>query len=329
MDRSCIAGCVALFLASLAPGAAVAKKGELTAVATFNPAIGELPESITIDDDGNLYATMGAQVKKITPQGQVSVFATLPLPPGVLSAGLKFGDDGDLYVATGSLSPVPPVAFVFRIDPDGVAEVFATLDPTGFPNDVAFDDCGHLYVTDPLHGLIWKVDQDGVPDVWLADPAFEGNEEDPYLVLSDFGIDGIAFDKHKKNLYVGNLDYGTILRVPVQDDGEPGELELWVDDFDTLAGADGIAFDDKGTLFVAVNGQDRLVSIDKHRNIEILGEGGLLDAPSGLVFGVTKENKKTLYIASFAITRAFGIYPGEPHPALLQMPVKHRGLPLL
>lgn len=328
MGRICTAGIVALFLASLVPGVAAAKKGGLSTVAAFNPALGELPESITIDDDGNLYATMGARVKKITPEGQISVFATLPLPPGVLSAGLKFGDDGDLYVATGAITPDPPVAFVFRIDPNGVAEVFATLDPTGYPNDLAFDDNGELFVTDPLHGLIWKVDHDGVPDVWLADPAFEGNEEDPFLILSDFGIDGIAFDKGKNSLFVGNLDYGTILRVPIGGDGEPGEVELWVDDFDTLAGADGLAFDDKGTLFVAVNGQDRLVAIDKHRNVEIIAEGGLLDAPSALVFGVTKEHKKTLYVSSFAITRVLGIYPGTPHPALLQLPVKHRGLPL-
>jgi len=314
---------------SLAPGVAAAGGGGLSTVAAFNPALGELPESITTDEDGNIYASMGAHIKKITPWGHVSVFATLPLPTGVLSAGLKFGEDGDLYVATGSISPVPPVAFVFRIDPDGHVSTHATLDPTGYPNDLAFDDHGELFVTDPLHGHIWKIDEDGNPSVWLADPAFEGNEEDPYLVLSDFGVDGIAFDRHKNNLYLSNLDYGTILRVEIECDGSPGDIDIWADDFDTLAGADGIAFDDKGTLFVAVNGQDRLVAIDKHGDIDILAEGGLLDAPSALVFGATKQSKKTLYVSSFAITRAYGIVAGTPRPALLKLPVKHKGLPLL
>jgi len=299
-----------------------------TSVVAFNPAAGELPEAITTDAVGNIYASMGAKIKKITPSGVVSVFATLPLPSGVLSAGLKFGDDNHLYVASGSLSPVPPVAFVFRIDMSGHVEVYAALDPTGFPNDIAFNDEGELFVTDPLLGQIWKIDADGNPDVWLADPAFDGNEDDPYLVLSRFGVDGIAFDKYKNRLYVGNLDYGKILRVGIDCHGEPGDVEVWVDDFASLAGADGIAFDDNGSLFVAVNGQDSVVQIDKYRHVNTIAEGGLLDAPSSLVFGATYQSKKTLYIASFAITRAFGIFPGTPQPALLKLPVMYKGLPL-
>ncbi|MDC0720457.1 SMP-30/gluconolactonase/LRE family protein [Nannocystis bainbridge] len=313
---------------SLSPGVAAAG-GKLSTVAKFDPSLGELPESITTDADGNIYASMGAHIKRITPWGHVSVFATLPLPPGVLAAGLKFGEDGDLFVATGSISPVPPVAFVFRVDPDGGVTTHATLDPTGYPNDLAFDDHGGLFVTDPLHARIWKIDEDGTPEVWLQDAAFAGNEDDPYLVLSHFGVDGIAFDRHKNHLFVSNLDYGTILRVEVECDGSPGDIDVWADDYDALAGADGLAFDDKGTLFVAVNGQDRLVAIDKHGDIDIIAEGGLLDAPSSLVFGATHASKKTLYVASFAITRHYGIFPGTPKPALLKLPVKHKGLPLL
>ena len=319
-------GALCMFAGFLAPASAQAG---ISVVRTLDPTKGELPESITIDPLGNLYASMGATIRKITPGGQMSVFATLPVPPGVLSAGLKFDDHGWLYVASGSLSPVPPAAFIWRISPWGVVSQFAALDPTGFPNDIAFDDEGDLFVTDPLLGLIWKIDEQGDPDVWLADPAFDGNEADPFLVLSRFGIDGIAFDKGHDELFVGNLDYGTILRIEVGCDGEPGDIDVWVDDFDTLAGADGLAFDAKGTLFVAVNGQDRLASIDKYGDVDILAEGGLLDAPSGLVFGQNYFNQKTLYISSFAITRAFGIFPGTPRPALLKMPVKHKGLDLL
>ena len=141
-------------------------------------------------------------------------------------------------------------------------------------------------------------------------------------------VDGIAFDKYKNRLYVGNLDYGKILRVGIDCHGEPGDVEVWVDDFASLAGADGIAFDDNGSLFVAVNGQDSLVQIDKYRHVNTIAEGGLLDAPSSLVFGATYQSRKTLYIASFAITRAFGIFPGTPQPALLKLPVAYKGLPL-
>ena len=309
-----------------APGSAHAG---ITTVRTLDASKGELPESITIDPAGNLYASMGATIRKITPGGNMTVFATLPVPAGVLAAGLKFDDHGWLYAATGSLSPVPPAAFIWRISPWGTVSQFAALDPAGFPNDLAFNDDDELFVTDPLLGLIWKIDEDGEPDVWLADPAFEGNEAAPFLVLSPFGVDGIAFNEDHDELFVGNLDYGTILRIEVDCDGEPGDVETWVDDFDNLAGADGLAFDERGTLFVAVNGQDRLASISKWGNVNIIAEGGLLDAPSSLVFGQSGFNKKTLYISSFAITRAFGIFPGTPHPALLKMPVKYKGQDLL
>lgn len=328
MSRTALALLSSLALVAVALAPARADASWLKKLKSFDADAGELPESITTDDHGNLYMTMANTVQKLTPQGVRSTYATLPVPPGVLAAGLKFDDDGDLFVATGSLSPDPPVAFIWRVDGEGEVNVHAELDPHGFPNDLAFDDAGDLYVTDPLLGQIWKIDPDGVPEVWIDHPALAGDEEEPYLVLSHFGVDGIALDRHEKWVYVSNLDYGTILRIAIDEDGDAGALELYVDDFDTLAGSDGIAFDALGNLFVAVNGQDRLALVDRWRHVHVIAEGGLLDAPSALVFGATPWSKHSLYITSFAITRAFGIKEGEPQPALLRLPVLIPGLPL-
>jgi len=213
---------------------ASADAASLTKVADFNPALGQLPESITSDGAGNLFMSMRNTVQRLTPGGVLSTYATLPVPSGVLAAGLKFDDEGDLFVATGSLHPDPPAAFIWRVDEVGAVSMHAELDPQGFPNDLAFDDHDNLFVTDPLQGRIWRVDADGEPTVWMEHPALEGDEEEPYLVLSHFGVDGIAFDKYKKWIYVSNLDYGTILRVKVKADGTAGPLEIYVDDFDAL-----------------------------------------------------------------------------------------------
>lgn len=299
-------------------------------VRAFDPVQGELPESVTTDDDGNFYLSMGPQVKKLTPNGQLSVVATLPIPEGAFATGVKFGPDGALYVGSGGFAPEPSAAFVWRIDlKKNKVKKFATLDPFGFPNDLAFDDDDNLYVTDPFLGLIWKIDEDGDPDVWLADPALEGDPASPYLQIHEFGVDGIAFNKHKDELYVGNLDYGTIVRIPVECDGDAGEPYVWVDDYARLAGADGIAFDHKENLYVAVNGQDRLAMVDKHGKVSVVAQGGLLDAPSSVVFGQTPKTKKNLYISSFAINRALGTQAGTPSPSLLVLPVKDKGLDLL
>lgn len=298
-------------------------------VRSFDPALGELPESITSDGAGNLYMSMGPVVKKLRPNGQFTTLASPPVPAGTFMLGLKFGEDGWLYAGSGAFAPEPSAAFVWRIHPiTGATHEYAALDPLGFPNDLAFDDHGNLYVTDPFLGLIWKIDDDGDADVWLADPSLEGDAVSPFLPFHSFGVDGIAFDRKKRNLYVGNLDYGTIVRIPIECHGEAGEPEVWVDDYARLAGADGIAFDGDGDLYVAVNGQDRLVRVDDDGDVSVLAQGGLLDAPSSVVFGQTLATKKKLYITSFAINRYLGVHPGAPHPNLLVLNVPDKGLPL-
>jgi sugar lactone lactonase YvrE len=304
-----------------------AEAAQPSTVVAFNPAAFELPESITSDEDGNIYLSMANQVKVVTPAGQVSVFATLPIPAGAFVTGLKMGPDGYLYAGSGGFAPDPSAAFVWRISPSGVVSQFAALDSFGFPNDLAFDDDGNLYVTDPFLGCIWKLDEVGDSSIWLSDALLDGNSESPALLIHEFGVDGIAFDRNQKSLYVGNLDYGRIIKIKM-DHGYPEDVQVFADDPEVLAGADGIAFDTKGTLFVAVNGQDRIAAVDKHGVVSVVAQGGLLDAPSSMVFGTTHDDKKTLYISSFAINRALGTQAGTPNPALLQMDVQHRGLSL-
>jgi sugar lactone lactonase YvrE len=297
----------------------------LQTLASFDPAQGQIPESLTTDDEGNLYFSWASTstIQKRTPAGQISTFGTLPI--SVFTLGVKVGPDGCVYTVSTSLTSTPG-AFVWRICSPGQVEQFATLDPLGGPNDLAFDDRGNLYVTDPFLGQIWQVRRTGAARVWLKDPRFAGNAQSPVLVFHAVGVDGIAFDREKENLYVDNLDFGTILRIAV-DDGDPGSVSVFASD-PLLQGADGIAFDKKGNLFVAVNAQDSLVSLDRAGVITVIAQGGLLDGPSSVVFGATEEDEHTLYITSSAFSRAFGFKAGTPHPALLATTVQHPGLRL-
>jgi len=270
---------------------------------------------------------MSNTIKKVTPSLVVTTYATLPIPAGAFATGLKIGPDGLLYAGSGGFSPSPSAAFVWRIHPNGAVDQVAALDPTGFPNDLAFDDDGNLFVTDPFLGLIWRIDEDGNAESWLEDPLLLGNAANPALLIHEFGADGIAFDKHGDNLYIGNLDYGEILRVGVDCHGEADGIEVFASD-PLLVGADGIAFDKKETLYVAVNGQDRLAAVSPDGEVTSVFQGAPLDGPSSLVFGVHGNDKKTLYIASFAISRALGTQPGAPHPSLSRLATRTGGLPL-
>jgi len=282
----------------------------------------EIPESVTTDERGNLYVSVGNTIRKRAPGGVFGVFATLPLPINAL--GVKVGPDGCVYSASTSLSDVPG-AFVWRICSAESVEVFAELDQSGAPNDLAFDDCGNLFVTDPLLARIWKLDRRGNPQVFVEHPLLAGTPEDPALVFRAVGVNGIAFDRQQRFLYVSNTDRGSILRIDLRS-RHPAPSVFAQDR--RLRGADGIAFDREQTLWVAVNALDSLLTISEHGQVRQRAQAGLLDGPSSLVFGATRRDRDQLYLMSSAFSRTLGFQAGTPRPALLEMRVATPGLPL-
>jgi sugar lactone lactonase YvrE len=308
----------------LAPG--LGNAATPSSVIAFDPLQGQLPESIAADASGNLYVSIGATIVKVDAAGTPSTLASLPTPAGTFATGVKFGPDGALYVASGSFDPTLDVAGVWRVSPTtGDVTLVANLAAGGFPNDIAFDRSGRIYVTDSFLGRIWRIDQAGNASVWLSDPALNGNPSAPVLVIHAFGANGIAFDESKRTLYVSNTDFGTILAIPLMRNGSPGELEVAAQS-PLLSGADGIAFDVSGTLFVAVDWQDRIASLDRGGHVKTVFEGAPLDGPSGLAFGVRPCDRLKLYISNFAINRVSATQPGTPHPGILSMHVQRPGL---
>lgn len=327
MGRCAIAAAALASLVSLVSVRSDA--ASLTVIAPLDPSLGQLPESITADDAGDVYLSMSNIVWKVHPDGRhaPAPFATLPVPAdgATFSMGLKFGPDGYLYAGSASFNPANDASHVWRISPSGQVSEYAHLDPNGFPNDLAWDDHGDLYVTDAWLGVVYKIDAPGHASVWLSDPLLDGDPAHPAFGFHAFGVDGIAFDTNKKNLYLTNLDYGEILRVPIDKHGDPGDVTVYAGDA-RLVGADGIAFDKDENLYVAANVQNQIAVVDRHGRVSLAAQGGPLDGPSSLVFGTKGCDKKTLYVASFAIGSALG--GGVPHPALLSMPAPHGGLSL-
>lgn len=292
---------------------------------SFDPGAGELPESIALDEAGNIYLSMSDTVRKIATDGTMTTFGTLPIDAFAL--GVQVGPDGCVYTASTSLNPAVEGAFVWRMCEAGQVEVFAELDHSGAPNDLAFGRYGSLFVTDTALGRIWKVTPDGNASVWLDDPLLDGIPDDPILQFAPIGADGIAFDWAKRNIYVTNLDHGCIVRIRMRWDGSPGQARNFTCD-PALVGADGIAFDAAQRLYVAVGSQDQLVRVGWWGQVEIVEEGGLLAGPSSVAFGTTPEDKHSLYITNLDFLKAFGFVPGTPEPGLLRKPVFVPGIPL-
>ncbi len=299
---------------------------DIELILPFDATLGETPESIAIDKHENIYLSMSNTIRRITPQGQMSVYGTLPIPAFAL--GVKVGPDNCIYTASTSLDPSVQGAFLWRIcQPGQIAEEYAELDHSGGPNDLAFDDKGNVYVTDPQLGKIYKIDSCRHVTTWASGPLLTGDPNNPALFFSPLGADGIAFDQNKKNLYVSNLDHGKIIKIPVNKNGSAGTQQVFVSS-PLLVGADGIAFDTRGDLWVAVGSQDRLAHVTKHGVVSVIAEGGDLDGPASVAFGTKGSDKRTLYIAGLAFLRAFGFVPEVPHPALLSTQGNVPGLKL-
>lgn len=268
----------------LATGTGLAQ-GPVTIVAELP----SLPESVTIDAQGNLYVGMAltGEIYKIAPAtGARELYATLPSKAqATFLTGLKFGPSGELYACVISFDP-SIWSGVYKVPPGGGSpDRFA--GPAAFPNDLALDAKANVYVSSSTDGKIYRADPTGKLSVWSdAEPLKSHTPHGRFTI----GVNGLAFDK-AGNLYAANTDDGKILKIAVSADGAAGPI---TEVAAGLAGADGIAFDARANLYIALNRQDRVVVLTPEGRVIEIASGPLLKFPSSVVpFG------DRLYIANF------------------------------
>ena len=137
------------------------------------------PANVVADAQGNLYATEGYSLYKITPAGTIStlsaqfgVLITLPNSFGptlyASLSGLAIDSAGNLYVADSYGNGI------YKVTPDGTTTVLAgTPGVTGAadgqgaaasfngPQGMTIDSAGNLYVADSKNGVIRKITPGG------------------------------------------------------------------------------------------------------------------------------------------------------------------------
>jgi sugar lactone lactonase YvrE len=205
--------------------------------------------------------------------------------------------EDDLYVA--DVSNVEGTHGIWKVTRDGQVSLFAALPPKtnpftgftgfGFPNGLAFDNEGNLFVTDSVLAAIWKITQNGEATLWLQDPLLN------YGCCS-FGANGVEFDRG--SMFISNTDLGLIARVARPAHGEPPRAELFVQD-PTLVGADGIAFDEAHNLYVAIDRKNTLIRISPQGKLTTLATAGDgLDYPASTSFDQRHGAQKLLYFTN-------------------------------
>jgi sugar lactone lactonase YvrE len=317
---SIVAIALLALMAFVTSGAAA--NGRLETVVAFDPAAGEFPESITAEKSGDLYVSMFVldQVRRVDPAGAQTVIARLP--QGATPAGVKLDASGTLYVAatgfnlaTGQTDPA--TRGVYRVGRDGSAQRIPGTEAIAFPNDLAFDKRGNLYVTDPVGGSVWRIDRSGAVVRWVDDPLLHGTGE---LLGFPYGANGIAFTHHR--LIVSNTERGLLVAIPLEPDGDAGKATV-VASSPLLLGGDGIALDAHGNVYCAVNGQNMLAVVRVDGSIDVLATAADgLDSPSSVAFGTGKRDHHSLFVVNFAVGSP------EPTPGVLSLSVGVPGKPL-
>lgn len=298
METSYAVAMLALGISAFEVGAAAAPRVGTISSFTGNLAntVCNSPEGIALDPQGNFYTASDRDGETV---GTICVFrangtfkSSIPVPAGpggvVALLGLLFEGSHTLFavdIADGGATNGRLLAI------DTLTSSVTTLaGGFSFPNAIAEDAQGNLYVSDSAQGTITRVGQDGSHrTLWSSSSLLlPGATAFPPL-----GANGVAFDATFRNLYVANTGNDQIIRIPVLGNGAAGVAQVFADGATinqnqhtthALDGADGIAFDIAGNLYVASNQNNEIQVISPSARLSARYTNSTLDFPASFVF---------------------------------------------
>ena len=316
MRRSGILG--VLFLTLVAAASPAQTVIRIQTVVSFDSSAGEFPEGVAVDKHDNAYVSLTSpvdQILKITPNGGRSVLVHFDVG-GFGPLGMVTDHHDHVFVALASFDPA--TRGVYEVWPDGTSVRLPGTGSILFPNGVALDRHGSLYVTDSITGAVWRIPRGGSAELWNQDALLAG---DGSVGLGfPLGANGISVGRHHSVL-VSNTEGARIVRIPISRRGGAGTPTV-VAESQQLYGSDGIALDVFGRIYVAVNSQNKLLRIGSDGSIETLARAADgLDNPASLAFGTSKGDRKDIFLTNFAA------FSSTPDPGLEKASVGAPGLP--
>ena len=308
---------LAAVFALLVSSVAAQTSGNVTPIASFAPP--KFPESVAVDAAGTVYATLfgSGEVARIAPDGAVSTLTTFK---GSL-AGVAVEPGGSLLVSVNSMNAAGADRHgVWRVRVDGSREIAAAIEPPASVNDILPIPAGGFYGSNFTQGYVWRVGPDGSVARWAEHDVLRGDAKacTPGHA-SGGGANGMAFAPDGSVL-VANTSKATIVRVPVNADGGAGTPVVWAGpDCANLVGADGIAADGSGGVYVASNLISHLVRVAPGGAVAVVASAADgLDVPTSVKVGTGK------YAGSLIVTRdvfpARRVVTGPPRPGVMTVP---------
>ncbi|MEW2071759.1 SMP-30/gluconolactonase/LRE family protein [Streptomyces sp. NPDC007346] len=147
------------------------------------------------------------------------------------------------------------------------------------PDDIAFDEAGHLYVSDSRglsegteHGRVVRIDRDGERATVLADDLAATN--------------GISFDEAYRGLWISELTQNRISYLRLGEGGEVTSRHTAIRVDGGIAQTDSIAVDADGNLYQGLHGRPAILVYDRHgehlATVEVPARAGGLESATNV-----------------------------------------------
>ncbi len=208
------------------------------------------PEGITFDPEGRAFyigSLTKPQITKIETSGVEKIFATFQ-EHSTTTLGMKVDANRRRLWICGRQKKKTATGWIFLFDVDSGKQLKALpidkIAPKGFCNDLALDDKGNVYITDPTQPQIYRIDG----------ATFEGKIFSQHTFfkpgLPQLGLNGIAVTPDGKGLLTVTYSPSRLYYVPIVAPNAPKRVSLKA----SLSGPDGLIFLD-GKLYISTNEQ--------------------------------------------------------------------------
>lgn len=209
-------------------------------------------------------------------------------------------------------------------NPDGSVDTITFGSGARVPNALTFDRNGSLYISDSFQGAVFRIDNPGTCKLPCGVTTLI---HDPLLATAGFppfGANGIAFDPDETALFIANTGDDRILKLDLVSNA----LTVFAE---SVNGADGIAFDRRGRLWVAANQADEVVGLNASgRVIARLGDfQGIREegTPRGLLFPASLViEDEDLFVTNLALPLN-GVADDEPEEDVIRYTISRIRLP--
>ena len=193
---------------------------------------------------------------------------------GGFCLGMAFSPDGSLFVCNHKIPAVVRINITSR--EHSIFAERAGKRKLRVPNYPVFDHEGNLYVSDSgdwdkANGCIYRFDQMGKGVLFAGNLRF---------------ANGLALDSGERNLFVVQSSADNVLRIPIEPKGRAGRASVYARGLYSVP--DGLAFDERGTLYICCYANSRIYTVSTKGVTRILCEDSQainLNRPTNLAFG--------------------------------------------